>query len=362
MGANGQTVLERKSLPTVTINITDYYAPHAPTITPTGINTFKGMYLQGISGVILNVECAGSYGSTITDTSITANGSTTKGQNRTINVIDTSGTFKFSANCTDSRGFKTVDGEGQITVVSYTKPTISAFTPYRCNSGGTANENGTYLAASYTCGYNTLGGNNAVSVKLEYLNGTTWTQAATSTSTSGTIRTTKAILSSTADTQVRLTVTDSVGQSISRVATVPMSFRLMSGDKKSIAFGKESSYSGKFEVHMPMSFEGNLEMDDTAKKGLIDIVHPVGTAMWLQYGKSPSTLFPGTTWVEHTMVLSPTKNLGFGITVKNGTYANSNTLIIYDKGNANGHNTFAIYPMTTSNTIGTRLVMWIRTS
>lgn len=369
---NGDTFLGTTSTPRFDIDVpnTVDYEPviGLPSISEAveSVSAAFGVYLQGKSRLRIQTSAEGKLSSTISRTEITVEGVTYTGSDITTNVINGSGSVPVSIKATDSRGYSSTRTV-TVNVTPYSSPSLS-LSAFRCNASGLSDDNGKRIRINTAVSYSGIAvdgtNKNSVSIAIQYSsnNGSTWTAITTLVASGG--YTTDELFELGNSYLIRAVVTDKAGSSITKTISIGQAFRLMSfgKDGRSIALGKSSANSGKFELALDSVFSKSISFENAAQLSLINLVHPIGSALWLQYGKNPNTLFPGTVWQEHTMILSPTKNLGFGITVKDGSYVNSNTLIIYDKANANGHNTFAIYPMTTSNTIGTRLVLWIRTA
>lgn len=130
------------------------------------LSTYGG-YIKGQSKLKVVVTSAGSYGSSITSIKTTANGATYTAASFTTDVIKTSGTLTISVTVTDSRG-RTGTASVSVTVLDYTAPTITALSTVRCNSDGTANEQGEYVKVIFSSAVTSLSSKNTATYTLKY--------------------------------------------------------------------------------------------------------------------------------------------------------------------------------------------------
>jgi hypothetical protein len=112
-----------------------------------------GLYVQGLSVLKATVNAAGAYGSTITSRSFKV-GSVTAASGGTI-PLTSSGTVTVTASATDTRG-RVGTFEGSISVLPYTPPQFASAIVRRSTSGGTLDENGTYLRVDLNCAVTSL--------------------------------------------------------------------------------------------------------------------------------------------------------------------------------------------------------------
>lgn len=144
---------------------------------PKGYASTYGGYVQGQSQLKTQVSSFSASGATITSTSITALGSTVNTNPWTSNTITESGGNKtVSVNVTDSRG-RTATKTASFTVLSYTSPKITKLTASRCNSDGTANDEGEYINIHYAGNISALNDKNDKNVTVRYKqqDSNTWT-------------------------------------------------------------------------------------------------------------------------------------------------------------------------------------------
>lgn len=121
-----------------------------------GVAANVGAYVQGVSKLNLAITgAAGVDGSTITSYKIEVAGQTINAVSGTSLAINASGTVAVKGTITDSRG-RTATKTVNITVLAYAPPTLNAVTVQRSLSGGTPNEEGTYLRVNINAAVQSL--------------------------------------------------------------------------------------------------------------------------------------------------------------------------------------------------------------
>ena len=237
------------------------------TIVASGADTSYG-YVKGKSKCKLVINGAtGSYGSTIKSYSINGGGFSSSAQTFTTEALTSSGDITFTANVTDSRGRKSDNKTVTINVLDYTNPNIVGYNVIRCNSDGTANEDGQYLKiwAQYT--YSTLGNKNTITSKAEYKKTsiTTWTNAGAISSNSY-IVTGNNTIATDASFDVKFTITDKF-TSVSKTIVVPTSFVTLDIKKggKGIAFGKTAETDNLLDIGMNAKLGGTTTIAGDVK-------------------------------------------------------------------------------------------------
>lgn len=122
-----------------------------------GVAASIGAYVQGISKLNLALTgAAGVYGSTITAYKLEAAGQVLNAASGvTPATIATSGTVPIVGTITDSRG-RTATKTVNATVLAYAPPTITSVTIQRALSGGTVNDDGTYLRVNINASVKSL--------------------------------------------------------------------------------------------------------------------------------------------------------------------------------------------------------------
>lgn len=150
----------------------------------------------------------------------------------------------------DSRG-QSYSQTISVTPQPYSIPAISAVSIFRCGSGGTADEDGTYISVQASGSISSLGGENSIAAFTcaTKVNGGSWSgeQNLVPGSSSALI-----LSGFNADLsyQVRITLTDRLGTSTTYTETVStrkwaMKFR---ADGNGVGFGKAPEYSAQMEL------------------------------------------------------------------------------------------------------------------
>lgn len=115
---------------------------------------FSGMYIQGKSKVKVDLDCSGKLGATITSKSIKINGKTYKSGD-TSDLLTQYGNVEIVGSVIDSRGFPK-EVTKTITIIPYSKPTITDVEAYRCDANGNSSDGGTYLKIKATRYFRTI--------------------------------------------------------------------------------------------------------------------------------------------------------------------------------------------------------------
>jgi len=249
---------------TMTFNVPSSVKPTIGSFTASvvadGAATSYG-YVQGKSKCQLKINSpSGSYGSTIKSYKITGNGGTWTTQSTTTGRLTGSGSIKFTATVTDSRG-RTSDAKTvTISVQAYSAPSISAFSAARCNSSGTSTSSGTYAKVSATYSYTSLGGKNTVSSKIEYATSGTssWTNAG-AVSSGGSATVGGGAISVENSYQIRLTISDKF-TSTSKIVYINPQFVLLNFKEggKGIGIGKYATTDNRLEIGMRTDINNNI--------------------------------------------------------------------------------------------------------
>lgn len=269
---NGSTKIGSASK-TFTVTVPTSIKPSLTSVTATvvasGADTSYG-YVKGKSKVKLTISGAtGSQGSTISSYSISGGGFSSTASSFTTGVLNTSGTITFTATVTDSRGRKSDAKTVSISVQDYNNPNISGFTVIRCNSSGTATDDGTYIKITPTYTYTSLSSKNTITSKAEFkqTTATTWTSAGAIASGSSLVTGSNGI-STSSSYDVKFTITDKF-TSVSKSVVIPTAFVTMDFKKggKGIAFGKASETDNLVDIGMNLkvSGNGNTQISSTGK-------------------------------------------------------------------------------------------------
>lgn len=263
--SNG-TLIGTKSV-NFTVSISDDMKPSISSFALTPVNTNSvvskwNILVKGMSKMTLKWEASGSYSSSISHFVIKLNGVTSSVSNSY-----TTGTLGFYGNKTleyyvvDSRGVSSPTSTYNFTVYDYSTPNISTFTSSRKES----DQQSTISYGVYSI--SSVGGKNSVSsATLSYRKSgvSTWT------SYNGTISsgssTTVSGFSEESSYEVRLSITDTIGNTTERIvylgtASVLLDFR---AGGKGFSIGKISEKNA-FEVDMSSYFYQQIQ----SNKGLM---------------------------------------------------------------------------------------------
>lgn len=180
--------------------------------------------LRGYSKIKFTATAAGAGGSTVS--AITYSGAglsvTSTALVATSDTLNVTGSQTWTVTVRDSRG-RTASATYTETVYDYSPPSISSATARRCLSDGTINEaSGTYVLYNAEYAYSTANGNNALTeiIESKVHSGYSWTTLANSY-TSGVDTVVGGSFDADKTYDVRLTITDSLGNSAEFSVFVP---------------------------------------------------------------------------------------------------------------------------------------------
>lgn len=207
-----------------------------PTVTATAelVNGFQGLYLQGRSKVKIVSAGTGAYGSTIKSYSVAGAGYSGNGSTYTTGLLNVTGDVNFAVTVVDSRG-RTGTANVKITVIAYSKPTITVQSLSRCDSNGNVTESGTYarVQAAYACA--SVNGKNAISCNVYYRKSGTSSWSGSTAIVSGTAKTVFGGALAITDTyEIRFYATDAVGEHAEAVQTISSSANYLFAGKPGI--------------------------------------------------------------------------------------------------------------------------------
>lgn len=230
-----------------------------------GIAEKFGAYIQGQSKLSVSVSAAGVYGSTITGYKTLFGGISYSTSAFITDLLTASGDIEISATVTDSRG-RTATLKKTINVLPYTSPQVTLFRAYRCDSAGTANDEGLYLKAEIAFQIANLDNKNDKTYSVEYkeTEAAEWTtlESGGEYEYNSTILSSSEILADNKAYTVRLTVSDYF-HTAAFVTNIPTAFTLfdihVSG--KGFSFGKVAEYENLFDMGFPARFRSQTHFD-----------------------------------------------------------------------------------------------------
>lgn len=243
-------------------NVPNNIAPTVGTITltPTTING-NNILVQGKNKLTISVTgSSAGTGSSIKSYTFDGPGISTTTTNSSVSIssVSTSGTLTYTIKVTDSRG-RVTSKTATIACYGYTAPSFSGFEINRDSSNN--------IKCTYNVSYSTVNSTNKITVKFSYKKASgSWTDVTTTLSDSS--KTNYTVLSNASDEvyNVRATVTDSYGASVtSSTQTVFGSARIMNVPQSGngVSFGRKSTVAsetdaGKFEVGWDATFDKNI--------------------------------------------------------------------------------------------------------
>lgn len=252
---NGSTQIGSDVYKSVTVTIPDSVKPTIGSLSATRVDgdvpSTWGIYVQAKSKATVTIgSAAGSYGSTIKSYSISGGGYSSTASSLTTGFLNSSGTVKFTATVTDSRGRTSSAVTVSITVVTYAAPSFTSYSSQRCTSGGTLSDEGTYIKGTVKYTYSSCSSKNSVTRATYYraVGTSTWTNASKSF-TSDTAFTFGGSIFTETSYEIKYTLTDAFTTisviDVVSTASVVMDFK--SGGK-GVAIGKVAETDNCFEV------------------------------------------------------------------------------------------------------------------
>lgn len=277
-------------VPTLSVAISDPYK----------LSATYGGYVQLRSKINVELTAAGSHGSTIKSYSIkVGNFYAATTSSGTTDYLPTSGNVSVVCSVTDSRG-RTTTKTQTVTVLAYSKPTISAIAAARCNHDGSLNRAGAYGKVTFSASITSLSSKNTADYKVQYRThgSETWKDAGSVAAGNYSPANVSVVFAADTDTRyaVRVVATDKFESVASTIRDLPAAFILMdlAKSKKSIGVGRECDKDNTLQVGLYAHFEKpvNQEVASNPWYGLND-----GTNQWhLQANQASNRLALGSTW------------------------------------------------------------------
>lgn len=323
---NGSTQIGQSVSATFTVSAAVNPSIGGFSVAPRGTAYNAGIttaYIAGYSTALLSASsAAGVNGSSIAkyefingSTVIASYNSSASSYSHTTGTL-TGSSASFSVRVTDTRGRTATKAASAITIKAYATPSFSTANAYRCNSGGTAQNDGTYVKVEATA-VATPTENSIVSLTFaeKATTSSTWSaeiSIADYPITSG--------FANTTSYDVRIKATDKLGQSSYRYFTIPtaeytMDFKV---GGKGVAFGKvaETDYlvESEWDIKAPF-FRGNRAF--TRELTSADDLNNIKDFGWYY---EPSA---GATYMPANVPSGLTSAFTLEVLPSNGIYANS---------------------------------------
>ena len=262
---SGSTLLGTKSV-SITLNVPSSVKPTAGTLAA-AINSDTsgtGKYVKGMCKAKVTLSgSGGAYGSTVKSYTITGGGYTVNTASFTTGILASSGTITFTASVTDSRGRTSNSVTCSITVLDYTKPSVSSCKVYRCDASGNTSNTGTYFAVECTANYSSGISGNALTINAKYKKSTDSTYSTATACTSGTQKVIGGNLSASSTYDVQVIVSDNYN-TVTLTYSLPTKSTLLSFIKNTgAAIGKVAELKGWLDVQWNTRIRGNLQVDGT---------------------------------------------------------------------------------------------------
>ena len=244
----------------------------APTLSlaisdPTGVKEIYGGYVQLRSKIQVEITASGAQGSTIKSYSIKVGGIyAATSASGTTDYLPNSGTLGITCTVTDSRG-RSASQSQNITVLAYTKPTISAISVARCNQDGTSNRAGTYGKVTFSASITPLSNINTAAYAVQYreVGADSWSTA--DSPASGNFAPADVSVVFPADKnkrfEVRVVATDAFESIGSSIRDLPAAYALYHLAKHliSVGIGRLCDKANAFQVGLDSYFDKNVQVD-----------------------------------------------------------------------------------------------------
>lgn len=261
---NGSTKIGTKSV-TFTATVPSSVVPTISAITVTegasGIASKIGAFVQGRSKLNVAITAAGASGSTVANYVSTFGAGSYNGASFTISNVNASGTVALKVTVTDSRGRKATLTQN-VTVLAYNLPEISAFSVFRCDSNGNADDDGQYINIAYAYDITPLNNRNDKSVTIAYklVSDTAYTTLLTESNyTNNTTVVPATVFSVDNSYDLRITVADYF-KTVTDNAEVTTAFTLLdfSAGGKGVGIGKVAETENLLDVALPIKARGGV--------------------------------------------------------------------------------------------------------
>lgn len=292
---SGSTSVGSKSV-NATIKVRSGVVPSVGTISISDTNSICagiGQIVQSQSALKFAISASGSQGSSISSISTRFNSADYIGSNFTTSTIYASGTINYTTTVTDSRG-RTASKSGSVTVVPYSRPSMTNISAKRANSSYVIDEaSGTYALLHFKVGFTSLSGKNVTSFYIQYrVSGTnSWTKINSWDNNYTLEQDYKAgnlFTSTTATYEVAFGVKDKFMNDYSwNIFTVTPTYTLINfgKDGRSLTlFGQDSNQKDTLTI-----------LGDIVAPMFLNKIFPIG-AVYITYGNNNPGNFLGGTW------------------------------------------------------------------
>ena len=288
---------------TAQFTITANVYPTAGNISVSTSGGISGTFIAGYSAAVLSVSsAAGVNGSSIAryefmrDSTLLATiNSSASSYTYTSGTLTSAGTSTFSVRITDTRGRSVTKTSSSYTIYSYALPAFSSVSVYRSNSGGTADQDGTYCYIKATASATPSA--NSISAMSYATKLTTSSSYGAETSLTNGTATIPSGFANTSSYDIRITATDALGGKSYVYRTIPtasytMDFRV---GGKGVAFGKVAETDNLVDSAWGIRSAETIEGKNVLSK---QVTIPVGKTATMQFNSGEfGALMIVTGWV-----------------------------------------------------------------
>ena len=243
-------------VPTLSVAISD----------PTGVYGTYGGYVQLRSKLKVELTASGAQGSTIKAYRIKLGDFyAVSSASGTTDYLPTAGALTLTCTVTDSRG-RTATKTQTITVIAYSKPTISDIAAARCNQDGTANRMGDYGKVTFSGAITALSNKNTAAYAVQYREVGTENWSNAGSAAAGNYAPAGAYVVFAADKskryEVRVVATDAFEAIGSAVRDLPAAYALLHHAKHllSMGIGRLCDKANALQVGLNAYFDEDVEV------------------------------------------------------------------------------------------------------
>lgn len=233
---------------------------------PTGVSGTYGGYVQLRSKLKVDLTASGAQGSTIKAYRIKLGDFyAVSSSSGTTDYLPTSGALTLTCTVTDSRG-RTATKTQTITVLAYSKPTISDISAARCNQDGTANRMGDYGKVTFSGAITALSNKNTAAYAVQYREVGTENWSNAGSAAAGNYAPAGAYVVFAADKnkryEVRVVATDAFEAIGSAVRDLPAAYALLHHAKHllSMGIGRLCDKANALQVGLKAYFDEDVEV------------------------------------------------------------------------------------------------------
>lgn len=254
--------------------------------------TQNGIFAAGITKAAISVTgAAAKYGAVVSKCQLSYGGVKSTGYSATTQTL-AKGSFTVSATVTDSRGISLTKNL-TLLVLPYVFPYASGMDVFRCSADGEADDAGEYIRVSANLSISDLGGVNSGMMSVAYKRHTSESYSGNTLLANGVPLILDAHLQSEASYDVRVTCTDSVGNTTTHVTYIPTSkvdFHLNNGRAR---LGGYCERDG-FECDWDANFGGTVSIGGAPVGDFVIENGSEGIWRWRKWNSGLSECF-GTT-------------------------------------------------------------------